>query len=135
MVEAEWTRETSHDRAVDMTDHYLRYWDEHRALMRTRNLAAEEGDERFMTVREDSIRGLILAMADKIERAQHDGRVSRRIFPYASAGAVLMMLKRLGALSQAYDRRQQPLTLDQMREAAAHMIAAAFGWPVLDDPT
>lgn len=134
VVDAEWNRDNSHDRAVEMIDHYLRYWDEHRALMRTRNLAAEEGDERFIKVREDSIRALIFAMAAKIEEAQQDRRISRRIFPYASAGAVLMMLERLGALAQMYDRREHPLTFAQMREAAAHHIAASFGWPVQDDP-
>ncbi|MDO7842254.1 TetR family transcriptional regulator [Sphingomonas immobilis] len=132
-VNSEWTRANSHDRAVEMVDHYLAYWGAHRALMRTRNLAAEEGDIRFIRVREESIRPLILAMVHKIELAQREGRVSRRVFPYASGGTVLMMLERLGALARVYDSNGGVITFAQMREAAAHTIAASFGWPIQDD--
>lgn len=131
-VEADWHAGDSHDRAVEVVEHYLRYWDEHRALMRTRNLAAEEGDERFIGAREDSIRALIAAMAGKIEQAQREARISPRVSPYASAGTILMMLERLGALARVYDNRAGPISFAQMREAAAHTMAAAFGWPIRD---
>lgn len=131
IVAAPWDRANSHDRAVEMIESYLRFWDEHRPLMRTRNLAAEEGDERFVTMREQSILPLLLAMVEKIEMAQREGRVARGFVPYASAGTLLMMLERLGALAHIYDGRGR-VTFPQMKEAAAHTIAAGFGWPVVD---
>jgi len=137
LVEADWDEDNCHDRAVAVITEYLRYWDEHRALMRTRNLAAEEGDERFVRTREHSIRPLMTAMVGKIEAAQRERRLARGIYPYASAGTLLMMLERLGALAHMYDRRQDrttALSFDQMKEAAAHMVAATFGWPIRDDP-
>lgn len=137
LVEADWDEDHCHDRAVAVITEYLRYWDEHRALMRTRNLAAEEGDERFVLTRERSIMPLMMAMVGKIEAAQRERRLARGIYPYASAGTLLMMLERLGALAHMYDRRQDrttALSFDQMKEAAAHMVAATFGWPIRDDP-
>jgi AcrR family transcriptional regulator len=133
IVSGHWDHATGHDRAVDMVESYVRFWDEHRPLMRTRNLAAEEGDTRFVAMREQSILPLLLAMVAQIEAAQRDGRVARGFVPYASAGTLLMMLERLGALAHIYDNKEGPVTFPQMKEAAAHTIAAGFGWPVIDD--
>ncbi len=137
LVNADWDASSSHDRAVAVITEYLRYWDEHRALMRTRNLAAEEGDERFVRAREQSILPLMTAMVGKIETAQQERRLARSIYPYASAGTLLMMLERLGALAHMYDSRQDrptALSFEQMKEAAAHTVAATFGWPIRDEP-
>lgn len=130
IVNSGWNHTNSHDRAVALIAEYLRFWDDHRALMRTRNLAAEEGDERFVRTRETSILPLLLAMAGRIELAQHEGRISRGVFPYASAGALLMMIERLGALAHTYDGRAGAVTFAQMKEATAHIVAATLGWPV-----
>lgn len=137
LVAAEWDQHNSHDRAVAVIAEYLRFWDEHRALMRARNLAAEEGDERFVRAREQSILPLLLAMVGKIETGQKEGRLARGIYPYASAGTLLMMLERLGALAQMYDSRHSgsgATNFEQIKEAAAHTVAATFGWPIRDEP-
>ncbi|AYJ85071.1 TetR/AcrR family transcriptional regulator (plasmid) [Sphingomonas paeninsulae] len=132
IVNAPWDHATGHDRAVEMVESYIRYWDEHRPLMRTRNLAAEEGDERFVGMRERSILPLMLAMVEQIEAAQRDGRVARGFVPYASAGTLLMMLERLGALAHIYNGRGR-VTFPQMKIAAAHTVTAGFGWSVIDE--
>ena len=127
IVEAEWNERNSHDRAAAFVESYLAFWDAHRPLMRTRNFAAEEGDDRFTTLRERSILPLLAAMAGRIENAQAEGRITPVIFPYASAATILMMLERLGALAHLYgEGRRVPFS--QMKEAAAFSVAAAFGW-------
>lgn len=132
LVSAPWTRETSHDQAVELIQSYLRFWDEHRPLLRTRNLAAEEGDLRFIAVREKAIFPLVDAMVIQMELAQAQGRLAKAITPFASAGTLVMMLERLGALAHIYNKRAA-IPFEQIKEAAAYTVAAAFGWPLLDD--
>ena len=44
------------DDARALVDGFVDYWDRHRAVLRTRNLAAQEGDERFRDVRHRTLR-------------------------------------------------------------------------------
>ena len=46
-----WAGEGGLERARRLVDGFLLYWDDHRAVLRTRNLAAQEGDQRFRDVR------------------------------------------------------------------------------------
>lgn len=132
MVEGPWNPATGHDRALDLVESYIRYWDEHRPVLRARNLAAEEGDARFAYIREQAIQPLVLAMTRPIEAAQRDGRVASSFSAYASAGTMLMMLERLGALAPTYNGNGH-ITFAEIKVAAAHSIAAGFGWPLIDE--
>lgn len=127
IVSDKWTGDNSLELAAALVSEYISFWDEHRPLLRTRNLAAEEGDERFTATREMAIRPLLSAMVAKIELGQKEGRINRAIFPYASAGTLLMMLERLGALAHIYDG--ETVSFEQMMAAAAYTTAATFGWP------
>ncbi|MET0371786.1 MAG: hypothetical protein ABW039_10465 [Sphingobium sp.] len=130
IVNDAWDDCNSLERASAFVKAYVAFWDRHRPLMRTRNLAAEEGDMRFTATRELSIRPLMAAMVKKIDQSQREGRIHSAIFPYASAGTLLMMLERLGALAHIYDG--ETVSFAQMETAAAYMVAATFGWPVRD---
>ena len=131
LVKTPWDQATGHDRAMEMVESYIRFWDEHRPVMRTRNLAAEEGDERFTHMRELAIQPLLLAMVEPIETAQREGRVAHGFDAYASAATILMMMERLGALAHIYSGSGR-ITFEQIKVAAAHTIAAGFGWPFVD---
>ena len=48
---------------ASLVDGFLAYWDAHRAVLRTRNLAAQEGDARFRDVRNQSLRPLTEGIA------------------------------------------------------------------------
>jgi AcrR family transcriptional regulator len=92
-----WTVPTGLDAARDMVDLFLRYWDEHRAVLRTRNLAAQEGDQRFRQVRNNSLRPLNEHLAAAVAESQAAGRVSREIAPMAAAAALVSLLERMAA--------------------------------------
>jgi AcrR family transcriptional regulator len=124
-----WDAATSDERALALVTTYIGFWDAHRPLFRTRNLAAEEGDERFIRTREDSVRPLIAALVEQIELGRKAGRVPGAVIPYATVGTMLMMLERLGALGHIYDRNEH-VTYAELVQAAAHMVSIALGWPI-----
>ena len=69
------------------------YWDDHRAVLRTRNLAAQEGDQRFRDVRNASLQPITEGLVAQ-------GRGARRcagLAPYAAAAALVAMMERMAA--------------------------------------
>lgn len=67
-------------------------WDEHRAVLRTRNLAAQEGDQRFRSVRNESLSPLTEGIAAKVA-----ARAGSGLSPYAAAAAMVSVLERMAA--------------------------------------
>lgn len=83
--------------ARELVNTFIEYWDGHRAVLRTRNLSAQEGDERFRSVRVQSLKPLREGLAAKLEESQRAGRVSRDITPIAAASALVAMMERMAA--------------------------------------
>lgn len=83
--------------ARELVDAFVGYWDTHRAVLRTRNLAAQEGDQRFRNVRIEALRPLREGLARKVEEAQRSGRVASEITPMAAAAALAAMMERMAA--------------------------------------
>lgn len=82
--------------AREFVDGFLTYWDAHRAVLRTRNLAAQEGDARFRDVRNQSLRPVTEAFARML--VGPDGEPRRDgVTPYAAAAALVAMLERMAA--------------------------------------
>jgi AcrR family transcriptional regulator len=92
-----WRGKAGLGSAREMVDAFLRYWDGHRAVLRTRNLAAQEGDRRFRAVRNRSLQPLTEAVAAKVAQAQNGGKVGDGISPVAAAAALVAMLERMAA--------------------------------------
>jgi len=80
-----------------MVDAFIDSWSQHRAVLRTRNLAAQEGDQRFRAVRLASLRPITEALAAKITEAQRAGRVDASMSPIAAASAMVAMTERVAA--------------------------------------
>jgi AcrR family transcriptional regulator len=85
------------DRARGIVEAYIAHWDAHRAVLRVRNLASEEGDPRFRGVRRRVHGPVIEAIAAEIVRNQEAGRVARELHPVAAAAALAAILERLAA--------------------------------------
>jgi AcrR family transcriptional regulator len=83
--------------ARELVNTFIEYWDGHRAVLRTRNLTAQEGDERFRSVRVQSLKPLREGLAAKLEESQRAGRVSHDITPIAAASALVAMMERMAA--------------------------------------
>jgi AcrR family transcriptional regulator len=85
------------ERARRVVAAFIAHWDAHRAVLRVRNLASEEGDARFLEVRRRVHGPVIEALADQVRRGQQAGRVAAEIHPYAAAAALAAILERLAA--------------------------------------
>lgn len=121
LLEVDWHGDAGPGAARALVDGFLAYWDAHRAVLRTRNLAAQEGDARFRDVRNQSLRPLTEGLARLM--VGPDGSPRREgITPYAAAAALVAMLERMAAFHgdlEAYGLRR-----DEVVETTAHIIHA-----------
>ena len=76
---------------------FVASWDAHRTVLRVRNLAAQEGDQRFRTARNASLRPSTEALAARVAESQRAGRVSPDVSPIAAASAMVAMTERVAA--------------------------------------
>jgi AcrR family transcriptional regulator len=83
--------------AKRLMDGFITYWDEHRAVLRVRNLAAEEGDVRFREVRTRTLGSITEELRKQIAENQSAGRVDAAVHPYAAAAAMVAMMERMAA--------------------------------------
>lgn len=97
LLRPSWTGPSGLDSARAMVEAFMGYWDEHRAVLRTRNLAAQEGDQRFRQVRNNSLRPLMEHVASAVSDSQAAGRVSAEISPMAASAALVALLERMAA--------------------------------------
>jgi len=97
LLEGAWSDDAGLDASRALVERFITYWDEHRAVLRTRNLAAQEGDERFRAVRIAALRPLLEGLASRIEVSQRAGRVARSLSAPAAAAALMAMLERMAA--------------------------------------
>ncbi len=92
LLDSRWRGESGLDSARRLVDGFLRYWDDHRAILRTRNLAAQEGDQRFRDVRNAALQPITEGLSRKVEENGVEG-----ISPYAAAAALVAMMERMAA--------------------------------------
>ncbi|MET0362257.1 MAG: hypothetical protein ABW048_10980 [Sphingobium sp.] len=123
-----WTTDTAEDQAVALIDGYFQMWDAHRPLLRARNLAAEEGDERFKTLRQNAVAPLAAALHRQIEWGQAGGRVARDIDAGALANSLLALMERTGAVQHEYEYIS-PQWHDLYVDAVIHALLATLGFP------
>lgn len=91
MFEGEWEGDEGLEKAREVVDAFIQYWDEHGAVLRVRNVAADEGDVRFLVMRSQATTPLLSAMTKKIEARQNT------LKPLAAAVAMGAILDRLSA--------------------------------------
>ena len=93
----EWNSTHGLDDARAIVDAFIRHWDEQQAVLRIRNLAADEGEARFQKVRRRAMRPVLDHFAAQIRQAQASGRVSSALSDYGAAAALAAILERLAA--------------------------------------
>lgn len=107
-------------RARRVVEAFIAHWDAHRAVLRVRNLASEEGDGRFLGVRRRVHGPVIEALAEQVRRAQAAGRVVPEIHPYAAAAALAAILERLAAYHP--ELRAFGVTREHLVETSARIL-------------
>lgn len=115
-----WGGDDGAVRARDFVDAYLKFWDEHHAVLRIRNLKAEEGDRRFRDARRKSNVMMVEAMAVSVRDGQAAGRVSTEIDPFAAGSAMVAMIERLLAYEMSMERRG--LTRERLADTITAII-------------
>lgn len=126
LIAGDWAVNETEDPARLFVDLYCALWNQNRTVFRVRNMAAEEGDNRFYQSRMDAARPVMAALTSKIELAQRAGLVPVELKARSCAGTILMMLERLAAIGP-YTIEDDGLSYDALRAAAAYTIARTVG--------
>jgi AcrR family transcriptional regulator len=96
-LEAPWDADHGLDDARALVDGFIDYWDNHRPVLRTRNLAAQEGDPRFRGIRNRSLEPFLARLSTKIAESRRRGDVAREISPMAASAALVALIERMAA--------------------------------------
>ena len=128
-IETPWNDEDGVVHVQEFVTAFMEYWDQHRVILRVRDLRAEEGDERFWAARRRGYAAIIPELTAKIEKAQAAGRVSKDLNSYAAASAAMAMLERLLTYRSVFRRR------GVTKEAMAATLAAILYETVTGHPS
>jgi AcrR family transcriptional regulator len=120
LLAAPWDADHGLDDARALVAGFVEYWDRHRAVLRTRNLAAQEGDERFRDVRNNTLREFMSSLTAKIERAQEDGRVVVEMSAVAASAALVALIERMAAFHRELE--SIGISPDDLVETTARII-------------
>ncbi|HEV3354724.1 MAG TPA: TetR family transcriptional regulator [Acidimicrobiales bacterium] len=120
LLDEPWNGKGGLETARALVDAYFRFWDDHRAVMRVRNLAADEGDRRFRDVRNRALGQVTDRMARNVAENQRAGRVPPEITPYSAAAAMVSMLERMA--SYHFDLEPRGVTRADLVETTARIL-------------
>ena len=115
-----WDGPDGLQRAEAFVDAYMAYWDDHSAVLRVRNLKAEEGNARFREARSKANLLLIQAMSAMVEQAQARERLPAQMHPFVTATAMIAMIERLLPYRNEIARRGAPT--GSMRDTLAMLL-------------
>lgn len=127
IFEGDWEGEQGLQKSREVVDAFIRYWDEHGAVLRVRNVAADEGNARFLAVRSKATTPMLSAMTAQMEKraaarktTQVTGQEKTKIKPLAAAVAMGAILDRLSA----YRKELEMLGLSRadIVETSAHIL-------------
>jgi AcrR family transcriptional regulator len=121
LVELPWRGKRGFETCRELVRRFIEYWDQNRAVLRIRDLAALEGDERFREVRNESLSMITDRITEKIAESQALGRVSGDVKPYAAASAMVAMMGRMAAYHGTLEPMGQ-FTADDMVETVALIV-------------
>jgi hypothetical protein len=88
--------------------------------MRVRNLAADEGDQRFRDVRNNTLGAVTDRIARAVAENQKAGRVPPEISPYSAAAAMVSMMERMATYH--FDLEPRGVTRGDLVETTARIL-------------
>jgi AcrR family transcriptional regulator len=120
-----WDERAAEARALQFVTEYFAQWRQHHALFRVRNLAGDEGDQRFIQARADSVSPLFCIMTQRIAGFQAEGRLPAGLRPAAAASACLSMIDRLAVTPNL--RAKTGNTKEALSRASAYFLSFMMG--------
>ena len=100
-----WSGDGGLVHARQLVEAFVEYRQRNRAILRLRDLRAEEGDGRFRAVRQRGYAGLMSDLMTKVDLAKVAGRLPAAMNSYAVAGAAVAMMERLVSYQPEFERR------------------------------
>jgi AcrR family transcriptional regulator len=113
-----WSPAAAQANAVAFLEAYVNFSSKHHAILRVRNLAADEGDKRFEEVRHSAVSRIHELLEARIVA------VDNGLDPSAGASAVLALMERIAAIARLPLRRHH--SRKSLIVAAAFLIANAL---------
>ena len=99
LLAADWDGPGRVHTAMAFANSYFDHWEANASLFRARNVASDEGDERFIEARAVSVHSILNQMADRIAVVQARGRLPSDLHPASAAAGFLAMIERTAAVS------------------------------------
>jgi AcrR family transcriptional regulator len=118
LLGAAWTPAHAQDKASALVEAYVNLSSQHHAILRIRNLSADEGDKRFEDVRHRAVSRIHELLESRIVAAKNG------LDPSAGASAVLALMERIAAIARLPLRRHH--SRKSLITAAAFLIASAL---------
>ena len=94
--EGVWRGKPGYQTGLDLTDAFFAFWDRHRPVLRVVDLATNEGDRRFRTIRVRLLNAVTVELAEVTKTFQAEGR-NLGVEPTANAGVLVTMLANVAA--------------------------------------
>jgi AcrR family transcriptional regulator len=100
--EGTWTGRTGYRAALELTDAFFGFWDQHRPIIRVVDLGAEEGDRRFRKIHLELLYNVTVQLAETIKGIQAEDR-NLGVDPLAQAGMLVATLANVAAHQHSFD--------------------------------
>ncbi len=120
LIDSTWEGDEGIETARALVEAFVRHWDQHRYVLRVRNLLAEEGDRRFQRVRQDSLEPIVDRLTAQCEQSQRSGRISQKLHAYTAAAASTSILESMSAYYGILETRG--VTRETIIETCARML-------------
>jgi len=114
-----WPTSAAFERSHEFVATYVENVQRHASVFRVRNLASDEGDDRFLRLRLRAAQPLIAAIAARIEQRQASGELPRELYATLAAGALLAMIERIAVLRLPHPREK--VTRSTLMHVAAYL--------------
>lgn len=96
VAEGTWKGKAGYQTALDLTDAFFAFWDQHRPVLRVVDLSTDEGDRRFRNIRVRLLNAVTTELARVIGEIQAEGR-NLGVEPLAQAGVMVTTLANVAA--------------------------------------
>jgi AcrR family transcriptional regulator len=113
-----WSETDAQLKAAALVEEYVSFSSQHHAILRIRNLSADEGDKRFEAVRHQAVSRIHDLLEARIAAAGND------LDPSAGASAILALMERISSIARLPLRRHH--SRKSLISAAAFLLAAAM---------
>jgi AcrR family transcriptional regulator len=103
LLDGSWEGRDGLERSRQLVEAFVQHWDRHRSVLLVRNLAADEGDRRFLRVRQKAMTPVLGRLAQRVSEGQAAGSVDPAMVPQAVAAALGTILERLAAYHKSLE--------------------------------